>query len=144
MVGHPTGITRRGVKRKWSDDEKQVFDSLFRNHIRQKKAAPAFLLQRASELLSNRTVATIRTRLDNIIKGKTKAISKWMLLGNSLYSVEQIGGNITHSVNKAWKCTARPPYSIWKWPTCRILQMTFAPRLRYWLILFQQYTVSDP
>ena len=97
MVGHPTGVTRRGVKRKWSDDEKQVFDSLFRNHIRQKKAAPAFLLQRASELLSNRTVATIRTRLDNIIKGKTKAISKWMLLGNSLYIVEQIGETIVLS-----------------------------------------------
>ena len=59
-------------KFRYSDAEKAIFDHYFRVCILQKTAPPSCLLEKAASELPLRNILTIRTRVDNIIKGKMK------------------------------------------------------------------------
>ena len=59
-------------KLRYSDTEKTIFDRYFRACILQKTAPPSCLLEKAASELPLRNLLTIRTRVDNIIKGKMK------------------------------------------------------------------------
>lgn len=60
------------MKRKWGTEENAVFVNFFKDEISQKKMATGGKLQRAQKLLKGRTIAQIRTRVNNIIKEKQK------------------------------------------------------------------------
>ena len=61
-----------GSKFRYSGAEKAIFDHYFRACILQKTAAHLCLLKKAAQELPLRNLFTIRTRVDNIIKGKMK------------------------------------------------------------------------
>ncbi|KAL5014751.1 hypothetical protein ScPMuIL_009021 [Solemya velum] len=57
-------------KKRWTDDEKLLFKSLFKRYIQDKILPPGKVLQNALKKLQNRTIFQIRTRIHNIISGK--------------------------------------------------------------------------
>ena len=64
--------TRRGVKRRWSTTELDIFHKRFHSNLLEKKMATATELREALTELPNRTTAQIRVRLNNVILGKQK------------------------------------------------------------------------
>ncbi len=62
----------RGMKRRWSAAEVDVFNKRFRSNIDGKKKPTATELREAMSELPNRTTAQIRVRINNVRLGKQK------------------------------------------------------------------------
>jgi len=66
-------VDRRGMKRRWSEAELKAFNRAFKLHMVDKKMATGIEISSVQRNdLPNRSVAHIRTRLNNVILGKQK------------------------------------------------------------------------
>ena len=63
---------KRGVKRRWSFEENTIFKRAFQETLLNKKMPTGDEILSCSKEIKTRTVAQIRTRLNNIILGKQK------------------------------------------------------------------------
>ena len=62
-----------GLKRRWSEEEDLVLKTRFKTFIAEKKMPPGSVMQHVvSTKLTGRTVAQLRTKINNIIHGKQK------------------------------------------------------------------------
>jgi hypothetical protein len=66
--------SRRGTKRRWSEEEDSEFKRVFSEHLKQSKAATGEELETAhsNPVLRNRSVAQMRVRIHNFINKKQK------------------------------------------------------------------------
>lgn len=66
---------KQGLKRRWSFEENSIFKRAFEDAVLHKEMPSGVELATVSEEMKNsRTVAQIRTRLNNIILGKQKLL----------------------------------------------------------------------
>jgi hypothetical protein len=73
-INHCFVGTKRGKKKRWTEDENQIFLKYFKEEIRLQKMPLAAQMQRALKELRNRTLLQIRTKINNIILGKQKFV----------------------------------------------------------------------
>ena len=66
---------RQGIKRRWSFEENTVFKRAFQDALLNKKMPSGKEILSVSKEIKTRTVAQIRTRLNNIMLGKQKLFS---------------------------------------------------------------------
>lgn len=66
--------TKRGIKKRWTEEENQIFLKYFKEEIHLKKMPLASKLQRPLTDLRNRTLLQICTKINNIILGKKKFV----------------------------------------------------------------------
>ena len=60
------------MKRRWTKEESKDFDRLFECQLKEKRMATGEEIQIAQKYLKDRSVAQIRTRLNNFVRNKQK------------------------------------------------------------------------